>query len=86
MLEAKGFVLRMEARYTEAAALLQHAVQLYPNDTDLESQLGQSLIQLGRPAEAISHVERAIRLNPRGLHGLYTYTNYRRMSRGDGAA
>ena len=71
----KGFMLRTERRNAEAVVVLQRALALYPNEAQIESQLAESLNQLGRPAEALPHIERAMRLNP-----LSMYVFYRRIT------
>lgn len=47
-----------------ALANFQQAVERNPNDAESHSNLGQVLVRLNRPADAIRHFERAIALNP----------------------
>ncbi|MEM7022788.1 MAG: tetratricopeptide repeat protein [Pseudomonadota bacterium] len=55
----------MNRRHDEAIADAGYALELSPNDPDSHIALARALIFAGRPAEALPHIERAMRLNPR---------------------
>jgi TolB-like protein len=61
---AQGFLLRAQARYAEAIALLQQLVERAPNNSNAFRQLGICMIGKGRADEAIPHLRRSIRLDP----------------------
>ena len=51
-------------QYEEAIAKAERAMARNPEDADSEFLMGQTLILAGRSAEAVDHLERAMRLNP----------------------
>lgn len=55
----------MHRRYTKALATAERALALDPNDPDAHIALARTLIFAGRPEQALPHIERAMRLNPR---------------------
>jgi adenylate cyclase len=61
---AQGFLLRAQARHTEAIALLQHLIQRAPNNCNAFRQLGICKIAKGQASEAIPLLQRSIRLDP----------------------
>jgi adenylate cyclase len=72
----RASLLLREDRCSEAIAILQAAVAVYPNANSLYFQLGQSLMFSGRAREAVPQFEQAIRLNPRDFH---IFERYRGM-------
>jgi tetratricopeptide (TPR) repeat protein len=50
--------------YQTALAQFEEAVRKNPTDAESLSNLGQVLVKLGRPVEAIPHLQRATSLNP----------------------
>ena len=62
---AMGVLRRSQNRLTESRIELETAVALDRNDAIAFFQLGVTLMYLGQPEEAISHIEKSIRLNPR---------------------
>jgi TolB-like protein/DNA-binding winged helix-turn-helix (wHTH) protein/Flp pilus assembly protein TadD len=62
---SRGFLLRIQQRTEAAHETFQTVVAINPNFAPGHAQLGLTAIELGRPDEAISSVERAIRLSPR---------------------
>jgi adenylate cyclase len=61
-----GLLRRVQNRLSEAQAEVEMAIALDPNSELALKQLGQILLFQGEPLAAIPHLERAIRLNPRG--------------------
>jgi TolB-like protein/class 3 adenylate cyclase/cytochrome c-type biogenesis protein CcmH/NrfG len=53
-----------QRKYEEAMAAAEQAVVLAPNDADSYFSLARVLIYIGRPAEGIELLEKAMRLNP----------------------
>jgi TolB-like protein/class 3 adenylate cyclase/Tfp pilus assembly protein PilF len=70
---AMGYLRRCQNRMTEARIELETAIALNRNDARAFNQLGLVLMYLGQPDAAISHIEKALRLNPRdpNLAGAY---------------
>lgn len=62
---AMGVLRRSQNRLTESRIELETAIALDRNDAIAFFQLGVTLMYLGRPEVAISHIEKSIRLNPR---------------------
>ena len=50
--------------YERAVAESEKAIALNPNNADRHVGLADTLIWVGRPEEAVAHVEEATRLNP----------------------
>ncbi len=59
-----GFAYRGLEQYEPATRQLQIAVKANPDDGDIQFGLGVSLIHIGRPGDAIPHLQRAIDLQP----------------------
>jgi tetratricopeptide (TPR) repeat protein len=59
-----GFAYRGLEQYEPATRQLQIAVKANPDDGDIQFGLGVSLMHMGRPEEAIPHLQRAIDLEP----------------------
>jgi TolB-like protein/Tfp pilus assembly protein PilF len=54
----------MNARFEEAERHQRRALSLNPNDDRIVCQMGELLTYLGRPAEGLPWIEKAMRLNP----------------------
>jgi adenylate cyclase len=61
-----GLLRRVQNRLSEAQAEVEMAIGLDRNNELALKQLGQILLFQGEPLAAIPHLEKAIRLNPRG--------------------
>jgi adenylate cyclase len=61
-----GLLRRVQNRLSEAQAEVEMAVALDRNNDLALKQLGQIMLFQGDPAAGIPHLEKAIRLNPRG--------------------
>jgi adenylate cyclase len=61
-----GLLRRVQNRLSEARAEVELAIALDRNSELALKQLGQILLFQGEPEAAIRHLEKAIRLNPRG--------------------
>ena len=61
-----GLLRRIQNRLSEAQAEVEIAIALDRNNELALKQLGQILLFQGEPQAAIPHLEKAIRLNPRG--------------------
>ncbi|HWX33649.1 MAG TPA: adenylate/guanylate cyclase domain-containing protein [Steroidobacteraceae bacterium] len=61
-----GLLRRVQNRLSEAQAEVEMAIALDRNSELALKQLGQILLFQGEPLAAIPHLEKAIRLNPRG--------------------
>ena len=59
-----GSALRAVGRFEEAAACLQHALAIKPNEAGFHNSLGIVLRDLGRIDEAIAHYHQALALRP----------------------
>ena len=57
-------MLASERRWAEAEAEFATALKLDPNNADAWAMLSELMVLKGHPAEAITHIEKAIRLNP----------------------
>jgi TolB-like protein/Tfp pilus assembly protein PilF len=70
---AMGQLRLLQNRITDARIEFEAAIQIDPNNARAFFQLGRTLQLLGDQETAISHVEKAIRLNPRdpNVAGLY---------------
>jgi tetratricopeptide (TPR) repeat protein len=58
-----GEINRKAARFDRALELFSTAVQYYPDFEDALVGLGRTLVSLGRPAEALPNLQKAIALN-----------------------
>jgi tetratricopeptide (TPR) repeat protein len=63
-LQAQGRTQLRLQEYAAAERSLAEAVRVMPTNATVHSDLGVALEQLGRPAEALSHFERATALSP----------------------
>jgi adenylate cyclase len=63
--EALGTLRRIQNRLDESRIELESAVALARNNAHALLQLGETLMFLGRPADAIPEIEHSMRLNPR---------------------
>lgn len=61
---ALAHALREQHRYAEAIDTLRPAIEAYPQDPSLWTELGVVLIQQGEPASALSFLGEALRLQP----------------------
>jgi TolB-like protein len=61
---AQGFLLRAQARFAEAIALLEHLVERAPNNSNAFRQLGICKIAKGLAGDALPLLLRSIRLDP----------------------
>jgi tetratricopeptide (TPR) repeat protein len=61
-----GLLRRVQNRLSEAQAEVEMAIELDRNNELALKQLGQILLFQGQPLAAVPHLEKAIRLNPRG--------------------
>jgi len=59
-----GMAYQAHQQHERALEWFQEAVQLNPEYNEAYSNIGGILIQMGRPAEAVPHLERAITLDP----------------------
>ena len=62
---AKGFMHRARGQHKAALAAFTEAAKHNPDFAHAHAQRGAELLYLGRPADAISEVQKAIKLNPR---------------------
>jgi predicted Zn-dependent protease len=58
-----GEIHRKSARFDRALGLFSMAVKYYPDFEDALVGLGRTLVSLGRPAEALPRLQKAIALN-----------------------
>jgi TolB-like protein/DNA-binding winged helix-turn-helix (wHTH) protein/Tfp pilus assembly protein PilF len=63
--EVLGMLRRIQNRLEESLTEYETAIALDQNDANAFLGLGETLTYLGRPAEAIPSIERAVRLDPR---------------------
>jgi tetratricopeptide (TPR) repeat protein len=61
---AKGFLHRAQGQHKSALAAFQETLEHNPHFTPVHAQIGAELLYLGRPQEALPHIERAIALGP----------------------
>ncbi len=62
---AKADALFAEKRYAQAAESYRALLREHPDDPGIRVRLGASLMSLGRPAEAVPHLEAAASMVPR---------------------
>ena len=55
-----GWTLMRQKRYTEALEVLQNSIEFYPEGADNFSGMGETLLWMGKPAEALPYLERGI--------------------------
>jgi tetratricopeptide (TPR) repeat protein len=67
--------LRDQQRYGEAMAILMPAIQTHPGEARLWTQLGVVLTQEGRPEDAWTFLDEAVRLDPYDGAALYHRAN-----------
>ena len=82
----RGEQLLRERRFKEAAAAFREAVALYDEEGEFHAHLGWSLFQASPGsaevlAEALDHIEKAIRLNPK-VDSSYLFLGYIHKSTG----
>ena len=63
--QAKGFILRAERKYPEAAHEFEIAIARDPNFAQAYDDLGAAQYRLGQPEKALPLLEKALRLSPR---------------------
>jgi tetratricopeptide (TPR) repeat protein len=64
-LSSLGSTLQSQGRREEALAAFDKAVQLKPDDADSWVNLGNILVELERPIDAVLSFQHALKLNPR---------------------
>jgi tetratricopeptide (TPR) repeat protein len=65
---ALGFLRRAQNRLVESRTAFEMVIALNPNDADGLIGMGNILMYLGEPDEAIPHLDKAMRLSPRDKH------------------
>jgi tetratricopeptide (TPR) repeat protein len=65
-----GLLLMTGGHWTEAETLFDEVLSREPGDCTAHAALGEILPQLGRPSEAITHLEAALRSKPDGPEAL----------------
>ncbi|MEP6984545.1 MAG: tetratricopeptide repeat protein, partial [Chloroflexota bacterium] len=55
-----GWALLRQNRYSEALEVLQNSIEFYPEGSDNFSGMGETLLWMGKPAEAMPYFERGI--------------------------
>ncbi len=63
-LRVLGHALMNQGQLDEAESSQRFALQLDPDNSEMEEDLASVLAMKGQPAEAVSHFQRAIRLEP----------------------
>ena len=69
--ELLGSVYIRKGQYDLAAAELQQALDLNPNDALIQSEMGEVLLYSGQTDDAINFMETSLRFNPRPAPGIY---------------
>ena len=64
-LTSLGNTLLSQGRREEALQVFDKAVQLKSDDAELWRNLGNALVEAGRPADAILSLQQALKLDPR---------------------
>ena len=67
-LDSAGIDLARAGQFPEAVALFKEATALQPGESFLWRDLGQALVENGKPTEAIAPLERAVALHSRGAN------------------
>src|SRR5258706_12295 len=70
-LNARALARSRLARHQEAYADLKRAIQLKPDNSDYQANLGYVLWKLGRPDEAVGAERGALKLNPKNTTAHY---------------
>jgi adenylate cyclase len=68
-----GAIYEFKKQYAQAITEIERTIALDPNYADSHWRMGEILIAVGRPEEAIGWIEKAMRLNPR-YPGYYLHT------------
>ncbi|HZU90994.1 MAG TPA: tetratricopeptide repeat protein [Stellaceae bacterium] len=76
---AKGFLHRARGRHELALAAFRQTLEHNPHFTGAHAQAGAELMNLGRPQEALPHIERAIELDPNSSFRGMFYWNMGRI-------
>ena len=66
-----GIALQAQGRHDEALNVFDKAVQLRPDDAGLWKHLGDALMELQRPADALLSLQHASKLDPRDCDAAY---------------
>jgi DNA-binding winged helix-turn-helix (wHTH) protein/tetratricopeptide (TPR) repeat protein/TolB-like protein len=69
---AHGHVLRAKGEYPQAIEAFKLALLHNPHFVHARAELGRTLIDIGKPAQAIAEIERAIEMSPTDI-ALYTW-------------
>jgi len=72
-LSMMGVVLLDKLRHDEALEYMNRAVKLYPNGAETNFLQGMALTYLGKPAQAITAIEKSMRLSPVHLPHIEAY-------------
>lgn len=64
LLNVQATCLELEGRFTEALPLLERAVALAPDEIPGRNALALCLNRLGRPAEALQHIDQLLKRHP----------------------
>jgi tetratricopeptide (TPR) repeat protein len=57
-------IAERQGRFDQALGYYAEALRLHPEQAWLHEQTGRVLVRLGRPADARTHFERAVELEP----------------------
>ncbi|MBI3706538.1 MAG: winged helix-turn-helix domain-containing protein [Proteobacteria bacterium] len=69
----RGRLLRARSQPEQAIAAFERAIELDPSHVNAHAELGRTKMDVGLAAETISHIEQAVRLNPRGQDLYFWY-------------
>ena len=70
-----GLIAQQTGHSKEAASLLEHSIQIAPDDPRAHNHLGQVHVALGDKRAAIASFERALQLDPNHVDSLNNYAN-----------
>jgi adenylate cyclase len=70
---AKGFLCRTRGQHQDAVNAFDETIRYAPEFARAYAQKGEDLVFLGRPAEAVAQVERALEINPNSSVRGYFY-------------
>jgi len=59
-----GIAYIYSREFEKGMAAFERAIELCPNSPDLLADMADALVYVGRPAEAVANIQRAMRLNP----------------------